>query len=154
MATPEQALEKLKYFCAYQERSHKEVEQKLRSLKVWGADAAAIMATLIEENYLNEERYACSLARGKFRMKQWGRKKILRALKFNDISAYCIRKALQEIEEDEYNRTLQQLAEKKYQSLKKEQYLRRKHKTQQYLIGKGYEPELVYPLVEEIATNN
>lgn len=151
MATPEQALEKLKYFCAYQDRCHKEVKNKLYQLKVWGEDAASIIAALIQEDYLNEERYACSFARGKFRMKQWGRNKILQSLKFNNISAYCIKKAMQEIDEEEYLKTLIQLAEKKYKSLKSEQYLRRKHKTTQYLISRGYEPQLVYEAVKVIA---
>lgn len=150
MATPEQALEKLKYFCAYQDRCHREVEKKLHQLKVWGDDAAEVISTLIQEGYLNEERYACSFARGKFRMNQWGRNKILQSLRFNNISAYCIKKAMQEIDEEEYAKTLYRLAEKKYEHLKKEQHLRRKHKTTQYLIGKGYEPELVYQAVKSV----
>ncbi len=144
MATPEQALEKLKYFCAYQERCHKEVEKKLHQLHVWGQDAAEIMATLILEGYLNEERYASSFARGKFRMKQWGRNKIIQALRQNQISAYCIGKALEEIDEADYLNTLQNLAEKKYESLKNEQFLRRRYKTSRYLVSKGFEPKLVY----------
>ncbi len=150
MATPEQALEKLKYYCAYQERSHKEVLKKLHELKVWGADADNILADLIQEDYLNEERYACSFARGKFRMKQWGRIKIKLALKGQQVSPYCIKKAMQEIDEEAYLETLSSLAEKKYNSLKNEQHLRRKYKTRQHLIRKGYEPELVATAVKKI----
>lgn len=148
--TPSQALEKLKHYCAYQDRCHAEVKQKLKQLGVWGNDADEIIATLITENYLNEERYACSFARGKFRMKQWGRKKIVSALKSKNISAYCIKKAMKEIEEDEYKQTLKHLAKQKYLSLKNEQYLRRKYKTLQYLINKGYEPDLVWEALKEI----
>lgn len=154
MATPDEALEKLKHYCAYQERSHKEALKKLHELKVWGYDAEAIISTLIQEDYLNEERYACSFARGKFRMKQWGRNKIRFALKANQISAYCIKKAMQEIDEEEYLATLTSLAEKKYFHLKREQYLRRKYKTRQHLIRKGYEPGLVNQVLENLTGEN
>lgn len=152
--TIRQALEKLKHYCAYQDRCHAEVIQKLKQLGVWGNDADEVIAMLITENYLDEERYARNFARGKFRMKQWGRKKILSALKSKNISAYCIKKAMQEIEEDEYKQTLMHLAKQKYLSLKNEQYLRRKYKTSQYLINKGYEPELVWEALKEMADKN
>lgn len=150
MDTPSQPLEKLKHYCAYQDRCHTEVEKKLRQLGLWGNDADEVIATLITEDYLNEERYARSFARGKFRMKQWGRKKILYALKANHISPYCLRKALEEIDLQEYQEVLKKLAEKKYQSLKKDQYLRRKHKTFQYLLSRGYEAELIRETLNEI----
>ncbi len=150
MATPKEALEKLKHYCAYQDRCHKEVEQKLFDLKVWGEDADNIIFTLIQENFLNEERYARSFVRGKFKMKKWGRNKIRYALKRNQISDYCIKKGLREIEEDDYLKTLKELAEKKYDSLKREQYLRRKYKVKQHLARKGYEYELINRVLEEI----
>lgn len=151
MATPQEALGKLMHYCAYQERSHKEVREKLSKLKVWGAEADEIIATLIQEDFLNEERYARSFARGKFRMKQWGRTKIRYALIRKDISAYCIKKGLEEIEEEEYKKTLKKLAATKYEQLKGEHYLKRKQKTQQYLIGKGYEYDLVYEIVNNLS---
>ncbi len=141
--TPEQALQKLKHYCAYQERSHSEVRDKLFNLGVWKKDHDAIIATLIEENYLNEERFAIAFAGGKFRMKQWGRVRIKYELKQRQVSDYNIRKALRQIEEPVYLQTLQQLATSKYALLKGDQYLVRKKKTIDYLIQKGYEPELV-----------
>jgi regulatory protein len=149
--TPAQALQKLKHYCAYQERCHSEVREKLFSLGVWKKEHDAIIATLIEENYLNEERFAIAYAGGRYRMKQWGRNRIKYELKQKQVSDYCIRKALKQIEEVEYQQTLQQLAEAKYAALKTEQYLVRKKKTQDYLIQKGYEYELVLPCVEKLS---
>lgn len=144
------ALEKLKHFCSYQDRCHAEVKTKLYQLRIWGNEADEIMAVLITEDYLNEERFAHSFVRGKFRMKQWGRNKIKQALKQKQISAYCIRKGLEEIEEEEYSQTLKKLASDKYLSLKNEQYLRRRFKTTQYLMAKGYEPDLIHEILKAI----
>jgi len=141
--TKEQALQKLRQYCAYQERSHSEVIQKLWELGVRKAEHDEIVSSLIEEDYLNEERFAIQFAGGKFRMKNWGRKRIYYALKEKKVSEYNIRKAMKEIPDDAYEKTLLQLAEKKYASLKDEQYLVRKKKTMDYLMQKGYEPELV-----------
>ncbi|MCR6719644.1 MAG: RecX family transcriptional regulator [Chitinophagaceae bacterium] len=149
--TPGQALQKLKHYCAYQERCHSEVREKLFSLGVWKKDQDAIIATLIEENYLNEERFAIAFAGGKFRMKQWGRNRIKYELKQKQVSDYSIRKALKQIEEDDYEKTLEKLAREKYLLLKGEQYLVRRKKTQDYLMQKGYEPEKITAVIARIA---
>jgi regulatory protein len=141
--TKEEAQQKLKQYCAYQERSHAEVVQKLWDLGIRKAEHDEIVSALIQEDYLNEERFAIQYAGGKFRMKDWGRKKIYYGLKEKQVSTYCITKALKTIDEDDYRKTLHSLAEKKYASLKGEQYLVRKKKTMDYLLQKGYEPELV-----------
>ncbi|MCU7551000.1 RecX family transcriptional regulator [Chitinophagaceae bacterium LB-8] len=141
--TKEQALQKLHQYCAYQERSHFEVQQKLWEMGVSRADHDEVISSLIEDNYLNEERFAIQFAGGKFRMKDWGRKKIWYALKEKKVSDYCIKKALNAIDEETYEKTLQSLAEKKYDSLKGEQYLVRRKKTTDYLLQKGFEPDLI-----------
>jgi regulatory protein len=146
--TKEQALQKLKHYCGYQERCHSEVREKLFQLGVRRSDHDEIMATLIEENYLNEERFANAFASGKFRMNQWGRVKIKAELKQKKISDYCINKALKQIEEKDYLQLLKQLAEKRYASMKSEQWLVRKKKTMDYLLQKGFEWELVKEAVE------
>lgn len=151
--TKEQALQKLRQYCAYQERSHSEVVQKLWDLGVYKSEHDEIVSSLIEDNYLNEERFALQFAGGKFRMKNWGRKKIYYALKEKQVSGYCINKALKSIDQKEYLKTLYLLAEKKYESLKSEQYLIRKKKTIDYLLQKGYEPELVTRIVKEITSD-
>lgn len=141
--TKEQALQKLKHYCTYQERSHYEVKQKLYELGVRTNDHDEIIASLIDEDYLNEERFAIQFAGGKFRMKQWGKKKILYALREKKVSDYSIKKALAEINEEDYLEVLKKLAEEKYNLLKDEQYLERKKKTIDYLIQKGYEYDIV-----------
>lgn len=147
--TKEQALQKLKHYCAYQERCHSEVKQKLYDLGIWKKDSDDIIAALIEENYLNEERFAIAYAGGKWRVKQWGRIKIKQALKQKQVSEYCIKKAMKQIDEAEYMDTLQKLAREKYASLKDLQYLVRKKRTLDYLQSRGFEPELVRTLLEK-----
>lgn len=148
--TKEQALQKLRHYCGYQERSHSEVKDKLYQLGVWKKDHDEIIASLIEDNYLNEERFAIAFAGGKFRMKQWGRVKIKYELKQKQVSDYSIKKAMKQIDENDYQKLLEKLAEDKYASLKGEQYLVRKKKTQDYLMQKGFEPELITRIVNEI----
>jgi regulatory protein len=151
--TKEQAIQKLKQYCGYQERSHHEVQQKLWELGVKRSEHDEIVATLIEDDYLNEERFAKAFAGGKFRMKDWGRKKILHALMERKVSEYNIKKAMKEIDEEQYQKTLVTLTEKKYALLKSEQYLVRKKKTIDYLLQKGYEQDLVFRAVNEISGN-
>lgn len=142
--TPQQALPLLQQYCSYQERCHREVKDRLAGWGIFGADAEAITGKLIEENYLNEERFAIQFAGGKFRVKKWGRIKIRYELKIRQISDYCIRRALQEIDPDEYAATLHQLAEAKWRSIRSASNgLIRQQKTANYLISKGYEPDLV-----------
>jgi len=141
--TKEQAINKLKQYCAYQERSHYEAGQKLWDLAVRSAEHDEIISTLIEEDYLNEERFAIAFAGGKFRIKNWGKKKIYYALKEKKVSEYNIKKALKGLDDEAYQKTLKQLALKKYASLKNEQHLVRKKKTMDYLLQKGYEPQMI-----------
>jgi len=141
--TKEQALQKLKHYCGYQERCHSEVKEKLYQLGVWKKDHDEIIAALIEQGYMNEERFAIAFAGGRFRMKQWGRVKIKYELKLKQVSDYSIRKALKQINEEEYVALLKKLAEEKYASLKNEQWIVRKKKTMDYLMQRGFESELV-----------
>ena len=141
--TKEQALQKLKHYCAYQERCHNEVKEKLYQLGVWKKDHDEIISALIEENYLNEERFAIAFAGGKFRVNKWGRVKIKYELKQRQVSEYCIKKALKEIPEQDYMEVLAKLANQKYESLKDDQWMVRKKKTMNYLMGKGFETQLI-----------
>ena len=127
------------------------VGRKLWDLGVRKAEHDEIIAALIELDYLNEERFAIQYAGGKFRMKEWGRKKIYYALKEKQVSDYCINKALKLIPQADYLKTLYTLAEKKYEALKAEQYLVRRKKTMDYLMQKGFEPDLVTKVVKEVA---
>lgn len=116
----EQALPKIKQYCAYQERCHSEVKEKLYTFGLYKNDVDQLMAQLIGENYLNEERFAIQYAGGKFRMNQWGRMKIKHSLRQKHVSEYSIKKALQEIRENDYKKTLQKLATQKLKTLKNE----------------------------------
>jgi len=148
--TPEQAYQKIKQFCAYQERCHREVTEKLYSFGLYKKDVEILLSRLIEENYLNEERFAIAFAGGKFRMKQWGRVKIKYELKQKGVSSFCVTLALKEIDEETYLETLKSLATKKWENLKGEQYLNRQAKTTTYLMQKGFEHNLIAEAIEEI----
>lgn len=144
----DEALQKARQYCAYQERSHSEVKEKLYSLGLYKKEVDELLSELISDNYLNEERFAIQFAGGKFRIKQWGRNKIKYALKQKQVSPYCINKALASINESDYNRTLVKLFEQKLKTLKSEKNIFiRKRKLQDHLIQKGYETDLVYRLL-------
>jgi len=142
--------EKIKHFCAYQERSHFEVKQKLYLLGLSTGDVEALLAKLIEENYLNEERFARSFARGRFSLKKWGRVKIKHELVLKKVSSANIKTSLKEINEGDYLQTLHQLAEKKWLLLPDEQQVSRQAKTMHYLLQKGYELPLVQNVLKAI----
>ena len=148
--TPNQALLKAASYCAYQERCHDEVMEKLSEWGIYGEDAGNILLKLIEQNYLNEERFAKAFAGGKFRVKHWGRIKINQELKFRKISDFCIRMAMKEINEDDYLETLKKLATEKYGSLKEKNPLIKKNKTATFLMSKGYEPDLIWDCLRKI----
>ena len=145
----EEALDKLQRYCAYQDRCHQEVRQKLYDMGVYGDVANEIIADLITENFLNEERFARSYARGKFRMKKWGKAKIKLELKRRNISTYCIKKAMEELEEFDYDDTLLNLLEKKYARIKEPNTFKKRGKLALYAIGKGYESKLVWQMIKE-----
>ncbi|MEO8720670.1 MAG: regulatory protein RecX [Ginsengibacter sp.] len=149
--TPQQSIPKIKQYCAYQERSHSEVRDKLYSFGLNKSEVEEIISTLITGNYLNEERFAILYAGGKFRMKQWGKIKIKQALKLKQVSEYCIKKALKEIDTKEYERIFQKLAEQKLKTLKSEKNIFiKKRKLQDFLFQKGFEIELVKEVVKNI----
>ncbi len=139
----EEALKKMQHYCAYQDRCHREVDRKLGKLGIWGDWAAEIKAELVRENFLNEERFARSFARGKFRIKGWGKIRIVRELKKRDISDYCIRKALDEIGEEAYKERLQALLEKKKARQRALSAEKLYGKLVRYALQKGYEWDLV-----------
>lgn len=148
--TKEQALQKLRHYCRYQERCHSEVREKLWQLGVKRSDHDELIASLIEDDYLNEERFAMQFASGKYRIKQWGRVKIKYELKQKQVSDYSIKKSLQQIEEADYLKTLKELADKRYADLKNEQWLVRKKKTIDYLLLKGFEHNLINNAINEL----
>lgn len=145
--TKEQALQKLRQYCGYSERCHADVISKLYDLGVWRKDHDEIVSTLIEENFLNEERYAKAFAGGHFRNKEWGRNKIRQHFKLKNISPYCINKAMKEIDENDYEKLLQKLFSKKWDSLKgeKNRFIKMR-KTSDFLLQRGFESNLINEL--------
>lgn len=134
-------------FCAYRDRSHKEVEEKLREMRMIPAAQEQIIIQLMQEDFLNEERFARSFVRGKFRIKKWGRIKIKQELKFREISSPIIKLAFTEIEEKDYLSTLYNVAEKKLRLIKEKDPYKRRKKLTDFLLRKGYESALVYDTV-------
>ncbi|MEL1244731.1 regulatory protein RecX [Flavobacterium sp. DGU11] len=145
--TVEEAKKKLEYYCAYQERCHDEVFQKLKELNMIPQAIDIIIVYLIENNFLNEERFACSFARGKFRIKQWGKKRITNELKARNISNYNINKALKEIPEEEYFETFQKLVAKEWEGNPESNIRKKKKKIMDFLLRKGYESNIVLDAV-------
>ena len=141
--TVEEALRKAAYFCAYQERCHKEVVEKLRSLGMFETAIEHIMGSLIAENYINEERFAKTFTRGKHIYKGWGKRRIEQELKYRDISSFNIKSAFKEIEKD-YLNVFYEWADKKWYSLADPDSLKKKKKWTDYLLRKGFEPHLIY----------
>lgn len=146
----EDALKKLQRFCAYQDRCHSEVRTKLIELGVYGDTLEEVMAELIIERFLDEERFARSYSRGKFNIKKWGRMRIRQELKLRKISSYCIKKGLSEIDEEAYRDALQTILNKKQTDYRRkyDDYTSRQ-KAAQYAMGRGYESSLIWEILNE-----
>ena len=140
---------KLRTYCAYQERCHSEVRTKLISLKIYGDDLEEVIADLIQENFLDEERFARAFSRGKFRIKKWGKYKITQELKRKRVSEYCIKKGLSEIDQDEYLATAKELLTKYYDKLSGLDPIRRK-KTYEHGARKGYESFVINDILNAL----
>ena len=136
-------MQKLRFYCRYQQRCQSEIKQKLFELGVNEKDHDELIGELIKENCLNDERFAVAFVSGRFKMKQWGRKKIQKGLKEKRVSDEIAQKALGQINQKEYIAILNKLAKERYALLKHEQHLVRKKKTMDYLMQKGYEVDLI-----------
>tara|TARA_B110000003_G_scaffold212865_1_gene211873 strand:- start:533 stop:1009 length:477 start_codon:yes stop_codon:yes gene_type:complete len=148
--TIEEALVKLQKYCAYQDRCHKEVEQKLKQMHMIPEAIERIIIDLIQDNHLNEERFAKAYVRGKFSIKKWGKVRLTLELKQRQISKYIIKTALLEIDPEEYIHTFHKLAEKKARNMTESNPLKRKKKLADYLIYRGWESHMVYDKVNAL----
>lgn len=144
------ATQKIENFCAYQERCHEEVVAKLRSMKMDSDEIDQIMVHLIAKNFLNEERFACSFARGKHRIKHWGKIRITNELKFKNISQTLINTALKEITPEEYLETFHALAERHWETIRETNTLKKRKKFCDYMLRRGFESNLAYDKVKEL----
>lgn len=147
--SPKQAKVKLYRYCVYQERCHQEVKQKLSELGLWGDEAEEIVTHLVQEGFLNEERFAKAYASGKFRLKHWGRLKIVRELEQRGLSIHCINAGLNEISESDYRQTILMLLAKKASVADASNLYTLRDKIAKSVIQKGFEPELVWTLLKE-----
>lgn len=145
-----EALPKLMRYCSFQERSHREVRSKLNDFFLNENEVNEVIAELINQNFLNEERYAIAYAGGKFRTRKWGRIKIEQMLKFNEVSERNIKKALEEIPESDYLQTIKDVITKRLTSEKENDPLKRKFKTANYLMSRGFENELTFKILDEV----
>ena len=145
-----EATKKLEGYCAYQERCHKDVITKLKEMRMIPEAIDQIVTHLIQENYLNEERYAQCFARGKFNIKKWGKNRIINELKHRDISAYNIKSALAEIDDTLYLKAFDSLAKKRLRALTETNVQKRKRKLADYLLYRGWESHLVYAKIQEL----
>lgn len=152
--TIKEAIQKIEHYCAYQERCHEEVEQKLRSMKMDSDEIDQIIAHLINDNFLNEERFAQSFARGKHRMKHWGKIRITNELKFRGINQTLINIALKEISPEEYFETFDTLANKQWESIQETNSLKKRKKFCDYLLRRGFESNLVYEKVRDLENSD
>ncbi len=148
--TVDEIKKKLEHYCVYQDRCHKEVESKLKEYRVIPEARELILLSLLQDDFLNEERFSKSFARGKFRIKKWGKERIVRELKFRNISAYNIKTALKEIDETDYIDTLYELVQKKNDAVKETNIFKRKKKIVDYVRYRGYESALIYKAVNEL----
>jgi regulatory protein len=142
--TVDEAQKKLEHYCAYQERCHKEVRKKLWEMKMIPEASDHIMVHLIQHNYLNEERFAKAFVRGKFRIKKWGKNRLVRELKLRDISKYTMDVALKEIDLDDYYETLDALVQKRIAQVNEKNIYKKKKKVMDYLLYRGWESQLIY----------
>ncbi len=145
--TVDEATKLMENFCAYQERCHKEIEQKLYDLHMIPEAKEKIILHLLQHNFLNEERFSKAFARGKFSIKNWGRVRIVNELKFRNISPYNIKTALKEIDESDYLKTIKNVAEKKWALINEPNSFKKRSKLVSYLSSKGYESEIIYEVM-------
>lgn len=150
----EEIKKKLEYYCAYQERCHDEVVTKLRTLKMTANEIDEIVVHLINHNFLNETRFACSFARGKHRIKFWGKIRIVNELKFRHISTFNINTALQEITPDEYAATFDTLSQRHWDGIQERNSQKKRKKFCDYLLRKGFESNLIYDKMKELEQDN
>jgi regulatory protein len=141
---------KLEHFCAYQERCHLDVVQKMRGMALDSHTIDEIVVYLIQNQFLNEERFACSFARGKHRIKHWGNARIINELKARNISQTIIKTALTEISTEEYFNTFESLSARIWENSTDKNDLKKRKKFCDYLLRKGFESQLVYEKVKEL----
>ncbi|NHM06599.1 RecX family transcriptional regulator [Flavobacterium sp. CYK-4] len=148
--TNQEVIQKMERYCSYQDRCHQEVIQKMRAMAVDQAQSDVIIVHLIEYGFLNEERFACSFARGKHRIKNWGKTRIISELRARNISQINIATALKELTPEEYDQNFHDLSERVWNKIRESNMQKKKKKFYDYLFRKGYENQLIYDKITEL----
>ena len=148
--TVAEATARLERYCAYQDRCHLEVRNKLREMRMIPEAADTILVHLIQGDFLNEERFALNYTRGKHRQKSWGPIRISRELQAREISGYLIQKALTGIPEADWDRCFDQLAQKRWAALEGKPVLERKRKFHDYLLYRGWEADRIFGFLRKV----
>lgn len=149
--SPQDALKRIQHYCAYQERSHQEARNKLYEYGLYSNQVEDILTQLITDGFLSEQRFAKAFAGGKFRMKKWGRLKIVRELESHGLTAKCIQTGLKEIDAGDYTDTLNHLVDKKWEATDEPNLFAKRNKVARFVIQKGFEPDLVWEVVSHRA---
>ena len=148
--TVDELQKKMEYYCVYQDRCHQEVERKMAEYQLIPEAKEKILLYLMEHNFLNEERFSKSFARGKFRIKNWGKQRIIRELKSKNISNYNINSALKEIDDEDYLETIYRITKNRNHTITENNIYKRKKKLQDFLLRKGYEYDLIFKIVNAV----
>ena len=148
--TVQEIQQKIAQYCVYQDRCHKEVEEKIKSYDLIPEAREMILLNLMKDNFLNEERFAKSFARGKFRIKHWGKNRIVNELKMKDISSYNIKTALKEIDDKEYINTIYKITENRNNVISESNPYKRKKKLIDFLLRKGFETDLIFKTIDDV----
>lgn len=148
----EEILVKIYKYCAYQDRCRKEIVEKLSDLEINEVEILEnYLLHLSKERFWDEERFARNFARGKFRIKGWGRLKIRNELRLKEVSQELISLALkEEIEDEEYLKTLRKFVKRKAQEIKDINLWSERAKIRRFLAQKGYEDNLIIQEIEEL----
>jgi len=148
--TVDELQKKMEYYCVYQDRCHQEVERKMNEHQLIPEAKEKILLHLMQHDFLNEERFSKSFARGKFRIKNWGKQRIIRELKTKNISNYNINSALKEIDDEDYLETIYRITKNRNHTITENNIYKRKKKLQDFLLRKGYEYDLIFKIVNAV----
>jgi len=148
--TVDELQSKMEQYCVYQDRCHQEIERKMKEYQMIPEAKEKILLHLMRHDFLNEERFSKSFARGKFRIKNWGKQRIIRELKIKNISSYNIKTALKEIDEELYVKTIEKIAASKKNTIKESNLFKKKKKIYDYLYRKGYESSLIQETIQKL----
>lgn len=148
--TVDELQKKMEYYCVYQDRCYQEVERKMNEHQLIPEAKEKILLHLMQHDFLNEERFSKSFARGKFRIKNWGKQRIIRELKTKNISNYNINSALKEIDDEDYLETIYRITKNRNHTITENNIYKRKKKLQDFLLRKGYEYDLIFKIVNAV----